>query len=479
MQRKIGRTSVNALYVHLFLNGMYWGLYNIAERVDDQFGKDHLGGDKDDIDVIKIEEDGGNHLEAAEGTLDAWNEMVAAVAHADDAESYAKLDTLLDIDNYIDYMLINQYAGNTDRDHHNWYAIRRRGQDSEGFRFLCWDSEIILENAQENVLAKSNKNYPTGLFQNLLQNEDFVRRYQKRAKELLADDGLLGEASVVAVWDSLYHTISSAIYDEAARWGDYRRDVHRYSGGAGQFYTVDNQYMKERNRLLTGYFPVRTQYVLSTILDYITTTTGIDDWDVPDSWVRLTKDMFHEWNGTGIDAQPLDKAVNVDWNVGKNVSGGGAVAGFVNVEYNRYADLSDYEHLVIRGSGHGLRILANRLTDHGPRKEVIVSFDNTDRYWDAEWDAIVLPLQELREMPTNEGVSRVDGFLHLNVLKVDWSGNVNVRGIYLIPKEGSADICSVSVEGIHDNKYYNLQGQEVHHPMKGIYIRNGKKILVK
>jgi hypothetical protein len=65
MQRKMGHTSVNALYVNLFLNGMYWGIYNIAERVNDQYGKDHLGGSKSDIDVVKIEEDGGNHHEAS------------------------------------------------------------------------------------------------------------------------------------------------------------------------------------------------------------------------------------------------------------------------------------------------------------------------------------------------------------------------------------------------------------------------------
>ena len=108
MQRKLGRTSVNALYVHLFLNGMYWGLYNLAERVDGQFGKDHLGGDKSDIDVIKIEEDGGNHLEASEGDMEAWNLMTETAAKAADDAYYQQLDTLLDIDNFIDYMLINQ-----------------------------------------------------------------------------------------------------------------------------------------------------------------------------------------------------------------------------------------------------------------------------------------------------------------------------------------------------------------------------------
>lgn len=274
MQRKMGHTSVNALYVHLFLNGMYWGIYNIAERVDDQFGKDHLGGTKSDIDVIKIEEDGGNHLEATEGNLDGWNEMVQTVAQAADDSYYEKLDTLLDIGNFIDYILINQYAGNTDWDHHNWYAIRRRGADSEGFRFLCWDSEMILDSPTENVLKKNNgKKYPTGIFNNLMQNHHFAVRYQRRAKELLTDEGLLGEASVVQVWDSLYNTISTALYDEAARWGDYRRDVHQWQS-RGDLYTVDNHYMKERNRLLTQYFPIRSENVLNSIL---TTFDIIDD----------------------------------------------------------------------------------------------------------------------------------------------------------------------------------------------------------
>lgn len=282
MQRKMGHTSVNGLYVHLFLNGMYWGLYNIAERVDDNFGKEHFGGKKGDYDVIKIEEEGGNHIEASEGTLDAWNEMlqtVQAVAGRSTsltpAAAYEKLDTLLDKDNFIDYMIINQYAGNTDWDHHNWYAIRRNN-NKEGFKFLCWDSEIIFENPTEDAVKRRNSGCPTDIFNMLLNNQDFARRYQKRAEELLSDNGLLGQQSVVAVWDSLYNNISMAIYDEAARWGDYRRDVHRWQDRTNIVYTVDETYMAERNRLLNEYFPVRTANVLSQITKYVKPYIGSD-----------------------------------------------------------------------------------------------------------------------------------------------------------------------------------------------------------
>lgn len=288
MQRKMGHTAVDALYVHLFLNGMYWGLYNIAERVDEQFGKSHFGGKKSEYDVVKIEEEGGRHLEASEGTLAKWNRMIETVGKASDDTYYymlqgkdasgkddATIEPLLHMESFIDYMIINQYAGNTDWDYHNWYALAHREDKSNGFRFLCWDSEQIFESSSDNVVPDNEgKNYPTGIFHALLKNDKFANRYLRRAQELLSDGGMLSERSVVQVWDSLYNVISLAVYDESARWGDYRRDVHAYTS-KGELYTVDNHYMKERNRLLNNYFPSRSAKVLKDIQTFIEEKTGI------------------------------------------------------------------------------------------------------------------------------------------------------------------------------------------------------------
>lgn len=491
MQRKMGHTSVNALYVNLFINGMYWGLYNIAERVDDLYGKSHLGGAKSDIDVVKIEEDGGNHIEASEGNLDAWNLMTETAAKAADDACYFMLqgkaadgeddpeqEALLDIDAFIDYMLINQYGGNTDWDHHNWYAIRRRGADSQGFRFLCWDTEQIFEGNGDNVLGLDNGSQsPTGIFNSLLRNERFAVKYKKRAKELLADDGLLGHAAVVELWDSLYNTVSSAVYAESARWGDYRRDVHPYQS-QGPLYTVDNQYMAERNRLLTQYFPGRTETVLNKILSLV----QVDDFAVPEGWEKLTASMFHEWDGSGASAQPLDKAVSADWNMGYMAGGGTTVAGFVSVGSLLYADLSRYEKMVIRGTGKTLRILANRLEDHGPWKPVNVTLNDSDPYWNADLEAIVIPLADLKNGLTNEGVVRNDAFLHLNAIKVDWGSSANVSGIYLVPSDDTVDADNVksAPEATVPSRWYNLSGQHVKRPTRGgIYIHNGKKVVVR
>ena len=481
MQRKLGHPSVNALYVHLFLNGMYWGLYNIAERVDDNFGKEHFGGKKKDYDVIKIEEEGGNHVEAGEGTLDSWYEMIETVnavagqsKELTPEDAYEKLDTLLDKDNFIDYMIINQYAGNTDWDHHNWYAIRRNNTNKEGFKFLCWDSEIIFENANENVVTKRNSGGPTDIFNKLLTNDDFSRRYLKRAKELLADDGLLGETSVVAVWDSLYNNISSALYDEAARWGDYRRDVPGGYGFSNTLYTVDETYQAERNRLLTQYFPTRTATVLSQITKYIT----VDDFEAPENWVALVDNMFYEWNGSGEGAQALNSK-KPEWKMKSDVSNGGVVVGFSAVDPYWYADLSQYEKLVIRGKGGSVRILSNRDVATREWKELTPSFNENDPYWNADYEALVIPLDDIMTKTTSSNNQRNDTYVHLNAIKANWGNTVNVQSIYLVPKDDSSGIDMAKVEGFKDNRYYNLQGQPVTNPVKGLYILNGKKVLVK
>ena len=477
IQRKMGWTSVNALYVHVFLNGMYWGLYNIAERVDDQYGKDHLGGKK-----------GGNHIEASEGDLEAWENMVETAANAYDDAYYYRLqgkdadgnpdpsqEALLDIDNFIDYMLINQYAGNTDWDHHNWYAIRRKGEESQGFRFLCWDSELILDNPHENVLTKNNgKESPTGIFNHLLENKDFAKRYMARAKELLADDGMLGAKSTEEVWDSLYNNISTALYAEAARWGDYRRDVHPYQT-PGTLYTVDETYMTERNRLHEQYFPYRS----STVLSMIENILDIDDFEPLAEWIPLTASFFHKWDGTGKNANVMDMPVNVDWNVGKEAGSGVAVAGFVNVDHDNYADISGYDKLIIRGKGNNLRILANRLVAHGQWKEIKVSFNEYDKYWDDDLKCIVIPLDDFKTKLTSSNETRIDDFVHLHVLKVDWNNNLKVNGVWLVPNENSTDIKSVCQNRNipSDNRYYNLNGQVVDNPSNGVYIYNGKKVV--
>ena len=39
-----GGNAAHGKYVHLYLNGLYWGLYNVHERTDDSFAEAYFGG---------------------------------------------------------------------------------------------------------------------------------------------------------------------------------------------------------------------------------------------------------------------------------------------------------------------------------------------------------------------------------------------------------------------------------------------------
>ena len=56
--RAMGQYSAYNRFVHVYLNGMYWGMYNLCEYMDENCMRDNLGGDEDDYDVLlkRIEE---------------------------------------------------------------------------------------------------------------------------------------------------------------------------------------------------------------------------------------------------------------------------------------------------------------------------------------------------------------------------------------------------------------------------------------
>ena len=100
-----------------------------------------LGGDKDDYDVLK-------HTSGTvvNGSADNYHAMLGLARQnlAYDT-NYQNLAAVLDIDDFIDYMLVNFYAGNEDWDHHNWYATYNRVDPNGRWRFHSWDAEHVLE----------------------------------------------------------------------------------------------------------------------------------------------------------------------------------------------------------------------------------------------------------------------------------------------------------------------------------------------
>ena len=268
-QRAMGSPSPHGTYVHLYLNGIYWGLYNAIERIDDKYVADYLGGTDAEWDVIKPLDEGG--VEAAEGNLDAWNQVftIANGNVAGDA-AYQALQQIVDIENLIDYIILIHYIENTDWPERNWYAVRRR-VDGERFTFFAWDSELSLKDEERNILAENIDLTPARLYHQLSANTEFRQLFADRLYQHLFNDGALAAANTEARFRALTDTGFLPVVAESARWGDYVRDVYQRPDNGDQspyeLYTRDNHWIPTRDNLLQNYFPVRSANLLQQYQD--------------------------------------------------------------------------------------------------------------------------------------------------------------------------------------------------------------------
>jgi hypothetical protein len=236
-QLAMGQPSSHHARVHLYINGVYWGLYTPVERPDDSFAASYFGGNKDDWDAI-------NSGAVNSGSLDAWNTLVSlsqavgsASTEATRTAAYMRVlglnpngsdnptyDTYLDTNNYIDYLMLNFFVGNADWPHRNWWAVRERTADSTGFKFVTWDAETILGLGFGSTDANVNRiNVSDGAaapFSQLRSSQEFRVAFGDRVQKAFFNNGALSTENSVARYQSVVDEIEEAMVAESARWGD-------------------------------------------------------------------------------------------------------------------------------------------------------------------------------------------------------------------------------------------------------------------
>ncbi|MCP4261373.1 MAG: hypothetical protein GY774_28310, partial [Planctomycetes bacterium] len=237
-------------FVHLYLNGIYWGVYNLQERPVAYHYAAYNDGDEENIDAIN----GGR---ATDGTTVAWNQMRNVVA----SRNWEEICKLLNIDNFIDWTIANLAVSNRDlKNNGNWRAAGG-GYLHRPWHFYSWDAEHIIEGVTQNGTAPSAD--PTGLFNYLDDIEEFKVRFGDRIHKHLFNEGALTPQRNIQRWLKRADELELAVIAESARWGDYRKDMHSYSSGPYRLYTKNDFWIIEKNRLINDYFPRRTDIAVN------------------------------------------------------------------------------------------------------------------------------------------------------------------------------------------------------------------------
>jgi hypothetical protein len=282
--RDMGYLSPDARFVHLYLDGLYWGIYQASERPDGPFLAEHLGGQREDYDSIEGTIEGVNGVTVKEGQRVGWDYMRSILSpydynHPVSAAAYAEFAQHFDVAQFCDYIIYNTFVTNWDWGSKNWYAgSTRNPQDINGppldkWKFYTWDAEISIWDYQQFHTFPFDTYYnvgPGNMHNALHNNADYKRLMGDRVHKHLFNNGTLTAQKNIDRYQVRAEQIENAIVGESARWGDFIQDFKDNSFPVLKPANWDY----ERDRMVNPshpieegwigpYFPNRTNWLIS------------------------------------------------------------------------------------------------------------------------------------------------------------------------------------------------------------------------
>ena len=214
-----------------YLNGEYWGVYNLREKQNKNYLLTNHPGDFNTLDLIEYKI---GHVESLEGD---WQEYIAFMNFVNnndfyDSTNYAKLDSLMDINEFINYQIAEIYFANHDWPGNNLKCWRPKKTDGK-WRWILFDLDAGFDpwgtdwydlntlewaSANKGISARHNPLYATRLFRKLLQNATFKHEFIQRTATYL--NSTFKRERVVHYIDSLAMAVEPEMQSHIDRWGN-------------------------------------------------------------------------------------------------------------------------------------------------------------------------------------------------------------------------------------------------------------------
>ena len=220
-------------YCVLYMDGRYNGIYALTERTNAQMAANYYGVSENSVTVMESE---------VPWETDLFRDLFRFCMDNDLSlpENYEHVCSLLDVDNLIDWCLIEGWSGNTDLTFGNLRYCRSTENDGR-WRLVLYDLDATLntpENAYTNIFSPFNleSRQVSHLIRPLLQNPDFRARLLRRAGELLR--GPLSNQALLQEFDRLTGQIAPEVGRDYGRfglyeshWQDSRQNFHELIEG--------------------------------------------------------------------------------------------------------------------------------------------------------------------------------------------------------------------------------------------------------
>ncbi|UCD49516.1 MAG: CotH kinase family protein [Phycisphaerales bacterium] len=261
--RDMGQPSSHGRFVHLYVNGLYFGIHNLTERVGEDFFASHLGGAPEDWEVN----------EDLSSPRSRWNAMLAIDPST--PAGYAQMQEYLDVENFADYMLLHFYADAEDWPHHNGYAAVNAISGDGKYRFFVWDQEIVLDYHGRAASRVDSAGGAGAIFQKMRTSTEFRLLFADRVYKHCFNDGALSMTASQQRYLTLANEIDRAIVAESARWGDTQMSTPYGNAieqpriatdindnlyppaphGPDYYFTREDSWVVERDNVIDNYIP--------------------------------------------------------------------------------------------------------------------------------------------------------------------------------------------------------------------------------
>ena len=197
-----------------FINGEYYGIINIRERSNQHYVNSNWGYDKENIDLIEQHD-----RVAFNGDMFALNRLLALVGGLSvNPTAYEKVLPYIDIDEYINYIVIESFSANTDWMGNNVKFYRSR--DNGRFRWILFDTDFGFKEVDRNMFTTylNDKYAYTGeIFNGLSHCKQFRQKFMDHALAIIGGAMRYERTSVII--DSIKSLISNEISYHGKRWG--------------------------------------------------------------------------------------------------------------------------------------------------------------------------------------------------------------------------------------------------------------------
>ena len=253
----------------LFIDGEFWGLYNITEKIDENYISDHYKVKSKNVQYFKVGSTAGNEISEVYQTINN------IINDTDSDELYDKLDEFMDMKSFMDYMAVEIIIGNSDSGDNNTAFWKTTAIDSNNpyadgrLRFILYDTEagqgMYRENAEETNLFEaktlSEDRIYALLFDMLNKSEkirmEFMRTYFDLCNKNYKADNVLCRINELA---SLYKLPMLDTYE--------RFSYESYVNGSKQKLDTAGKYENEVGKL-TNFWKNRDKYAKSQLIEFL------------------------------------------------------------------------------------------------------------------------------------------------------------------------------------------------------------------